>query len=76
MAFEGEEDTETAQQPTMRRPLRSPTTSSRGSARSPPVTPLSTRIRRRRGPLFRALRCTGVVSLLLWSIASDEMRGR
>jgi hypothetical protein len=65
MAFEGRRTrTRTAQRPTMRRPLRSPTTSSSVSARSPPVTPLSTRSRRRRGALFRALRASPASSLI------------
>jgi hypothetical protein len=54
-ALEGRR-TRTAQRPAMRRPLRSPTTSSIVSARRPPATPLSTRARRRRGAPFRALR--------------------
>jgi hypothetical protein len=63
MAFEGRR-TRTAQRPTMRRLLRSPTTSSIVSACSPPATPLSTRARRRRGALFRALRASPVSSLI------------
>jgi hypothetical protein len=64
MAFEWEKDTETAQRPAMRQPLRSPTTRSSVSARSRPVIPLSTSARRRRGPLFRALRASPASSLL------------
>jgi hypothetical protein len=48
----------------MRRPLRSPTTSSFVSARRPPATPLSTRARRRRGAMFRALRASPASSII------------
>jgi hypothetical protein len=56
--------TGTAQQPTKRRPLRSPTTSSSVSSCRPQATPFSTRARRRRGPQFRALRASPASSLL------------
>jgi hypothetical protein len=65
--------TRTAQQPTMRGPVRSPTTSSSVSSRRPPATPLSTRARRRRGPLFRAL-CASPASSLLFASESPLMR--
>jgi hypothetical protein len=64
MAFEGEKDTETAQQLTMRGPLRSPMTSSSVSSHRPPTTPLSTRARRHGCPLFSALRASPASSLL------------
>jgi hypothetical protein len=72
MAFKGER-IRTAQQPTMRGPLRSPTTSSSVSSRRPPATPLSTRARCRRVPLFRALR-TSPASSLLFADESPLMR--
>jgi hypothetical protein len=57
----------------MRRPLRSPTTSSSRSVRRPPATPLSTHARRRRCPLFRTLRASPA-SFLLFAGESPQTR--
>jgi hypothetical protein len=67
MAFEGEKDTDSPAADNAPAPLCSPTTSSSVSSLRPPATPLSTRARHRRGPLFRSLRASPASSLLVAS---------